>query len=306
MIDPNKYPTKIEATDANIFLNDDVHDTNGIPLITISISGRNAVFAKQLATTFDGKTEAKELLRRLRDSGVYEEGEGWLDVSKEDIDKLQRWEKTTFGKSSISKLLSPVSPNGASIIFEEAAIWLLARSNTQHGKEFSKFLVRTFLDIRDGHYIAAEGNERIKARLQYSASEVELRDTVFNRGFQNIGYFMVQGDMAFYGGLTTEQVKMRKNIPKDRPIADFDSSIELTAKTLAKKTTEYNIKQKNLRGHAMQFEYKDNNDAMRTFLGKSGIKPEDTPKEIDIKIAQREARKQLQEEAKKGGVKKIL
>ena len=115
---------------------------NEIPLITLPINGSGAIFAKPLATTFEGNTEAKELLRRLRESDIYAEGEGWLDLSKQDIEKLQRWEKTTFGKSAIERLLSPISPNGASIIFEEAAIWLLARSQTQAGKEFSKFCQR--------------------------------------------------------------------------------------------------------------------------------------------------------------------
>lgn len=288
----------------NIFRNDDVLDLQGLPLYTININGRNAIFAKQLASVFGSKHDAGVILRQLIDSGVYSEGEGWLAISNKEILHLQKLEKTTSGKSTLENLLGPNSSSEEIIVFEEAAIWLLARSETVGGKEFTKFLVRTFLDIRDGHYVSADGSERIKARIQYTESENELKATAYKRGLKNFGYFVVEGDKAFYGNLTTEQVKERKGIPKDRALADFDSQIELTAKTLAKQATNVRIKQTDMKGQAMVFEYSANNKAMRQFLEQKGIKPEDTKKEEDIRLAYKEAKKQLK--AKQGaGVKKI-
>ena len=154
----------------------------------------------------------------------------------------------------------------------------MARSNTPRGREFAKLLVRTFIDVRDGHFIAPEGAERLRERLQYTEAEKSLRTNVFNRGFTQIAYFVMQGDKAFYDGRSTQQVRSKKGIPDGRTLADFDTSIELTAKTLAKKTTDKNISDKDIHHRqSILSEYVKNNKIMRESLVQMGIIPEDLP-----------------------------
>lgn len=293
-----------------IYLNEDIADPERIPLITLKIEGKNAIFAKQLASTFESSVMAKDLLKRLRESGVYTQDESYKILLKKELEEIQRWEKITFGKSATQSLLSPISPNGAAVIYEEPAIWLLARSNSQKGKEFAKFLVRTFLDVRDGRYIEAEHIERIRERRQFSEAEKQLKTIIYERGIQkskDISIFVLKGDQAFYNGYTTQQIRKRKEIPDNRPLADFDSSIELTAKTLAKKLTNHSILKKEAEGIAMSQkrmtdEYVRKNKNMRESLTASGIQPEDTPKEIDYRTIEKEAKRALK---KAQGLKRL-
>ncbi len=41
--------------------------------------------------------------------------------------------------------------------------------------------------------------------------------------------------------MSTTMVKERKGVPLTRPLADFDSTIEMSAKSLAKRTANYAI-----------------------------------------------------------------
>jgi len=292
----------MENIDIQVYLNDNVKDQQGLPLIVLNIAGRKAVFTKQLANVFESSKTSSEILRQLRKTGGYEEGEGWDKLNREQILEIQTWEKHMFGKSTTESLLAPLSPNGASIIYEEAALWLLARSNSTNGRSFAKLLVKTFVDVRDGAYIAPEGFERIQERHQYSKAEKELKDTIYERGFKQIGYFVMRGDKAFYDN-TTQEMRKRKDIPSKRPLADFDTSIELTAKTLIKKTTNKNISENDLKNNsAMLNEYVKNNKIMRESLIQMGIIPEELPAEEDFKELEKRAKKQLKESQ---GLKKL-
>ncbi|MBT3865339.1 hypothetical protein HOE67_00710 [Candidatus Peregrinibacteria bacterium] len=285
-----------------IYLNDQVVDQQGLPLVVLGINGRKAIFAKQLANTFEGSKTSSELLDQLRKTGGYEEGEGWEKLSYDELKEIQTWEKTMSGKSAIESLLGQINPNGAAVVYEEAALWVLARSNTPKGREFAKLLVKTFVAVRDGAYIAAEGQERIQERLQYKKAEKDLKDTIYNRGYKRIGFFVMKGDEAFYDGYTTDQVRKKKGIPKKRALADFDTSIELTAKTLIKKTTDKNIKEHDIRDHGILKEYVKNNRIMRQSLEQMGVIPEELEPEEDYKEIEKRARKQLKESQ---GIKRL-
>lgn len=301
----NGCPSNHKRMDMDIYLNGDVIDPQGLPLILLNFNGRKAVFAKQLASIFEGSQTSSELLRRLRDAGGYEQGEGWERLSYDEIRKVQTWEKTMVGQSSIESLLEPLSPNGTSIIYEEGALWLLARSNTPKGKEFGKLLVRTFIAVRDGQYIAADSEDvkRLEEKADYTRATVRLRDTIYQKGLHQIGRFNWEGDKAFYGGKGTKTVRRMKGIPEGRPLADFDGSLELRAKTFAKDLTDEAIKHKELDTvEEMTKEYKDKNKQMRKALTDVGIYPERTPRAEDIKKVEKRAKQQLKDAP---GLKKL-
>ncbi len=54
------------------------------------------------------------------------------------------------------------------------------------GAILTKMLVNTFIAIRDGHYIQSEHSERLKARVEYTEAEKELKETVYKRGYENV------------------------------------------------------------------------------------------------------------------------
>ncbi len=292
-------------TDIDIYLDDERKDPQGIPLIVLKINGRQAIFAKQLASIFSEASTGFDLLKKLRKTGGYSENEGYLKLPIEELKKIQTWEKTMFGKSATESLLKPMSPNGAAIIYEEAALWLLARSNTKSGKSFAKILVKTFIAVRDGHYIEAdpEDKKRLEGKEDYSRATVKLIDTVYKRGLKLIGTFNREGDKAFYDGRGTKEMRKIKDIPKDRPLADFDSPLELRAKTFAKDLTDEAISHKDLNTEKeMTKEYIDKNKQMRGALIDVGIRPEVSLKVEDIKEVKKRTKKQLKSDK---GLKKL-
>ncbi len=69
-------PIPINPYEIDVFVNENVkNDPQGVPLITLKINGRNALFVKQLATIFTESSAPEGLMRRLRDSGVFPEGD---------------------------------------------------------------------------------------------------------------------------------------------------------------------------------------------------------------------------------------
>lgn len=263
------------------------------------------MFAKQLASTFGGSTLGKHLLERLRNSGVYTEEEAYRILSLNEIQEIQRSEKITSGKSAIESLFPTINTNGAAVIFEEAAMWLLARSNSEKGKEFAKILVQTFIAVKDGNYIevAPADKKRLEQKGDYTRSTKKLADTVFKRGLKKIGTFHWDGDKAFYDGRDTKAMRKIKGIPEDRALADFDSPLELKAKTFAKDLTDEAINYKELNTvDEMTQEYVDKNKQMRGALIDVGIRPEKTLKVEDIREVKKRTKKQLKSDK---GLKKL-
>ncbi len=105
-----------------VYLNETILDQQGLPLIILDLNGRKAVFAKQLANIFEGSKTSSDFLVQLRETGAYTEGEGWEKLTYDQLKEIQTWEKTISGKSAVEKLLNPLNPNGAAIIYEEGAL----------------------------------------------------------------------------------------------------------------------------------------------------------------------------------------
>jgi DNA-damage-inducible protein D len=133
-------------------------------------------------------------------------------------------------------------------------------------------------------------NERIHAREKLAATETELSKSIYERGVDSKGFANIRskGDWALFGGNSTNSMKKKLKIPENRPLADFLPTITITAKQLAAEITNFNIKQKDIRGESpISDEHIKNNKDVRGLLDKSGIKPENLPADEDIKKLER-------------------
>jgi DNA-damage-inducible protein D len=133
--------------------------------------------------------------------------------------------------------------------------------------------------------------ERLVARGKLTVSEKELSGLLYERGVDSQGFARIRskGDMALFGGNTTQDMKRRLNMPASRALADFLPTVTIKAKDLANEITNHNVRTNHgLRGEeAVTHEHVRNNENMREMLGKSGIRPELLPPEEDAKKLER-------------------
>ncbi|MEK7793385.1 MAG: DNA damage-inducible protein D [Candidatus Hydrogenedentota bacterium] len=147
--------------------------------------------------------------------------------------------------------------------------------------------------------------ERLSARKKLTASEIELSGIIYERvgDERAFGRIRSKGDMALFGGLTTQDMKDRLSVPKGRPLADFLPTITIKAKDFANEITNFNIKRDDLRTDpTISAEHVRNNTDVRNLLHKRSIVPEELPAAEDTrKIERRLASedKKLPQEAKK-------
>ncbi len=132
--------------------------------------------------------------------------------------------------------------------------------------------------------------ERLQAREKLTDSEKELSGLIFQRGVDNRGFGRIRsrGDQALFGGFGTKDMKVKLQIPKSRPLADFLPTITIKAKDFATEITNFNIRKDDLRGEqSITQEHIKNNQEVRTLLGQRGIVPEQLPPEQDLKKVDR-------------------
>lgn len=132
--------------------------------------------------------------------------------------------------------------------------------------------------------------ERLGARKKLTLSEKELSGIIFERvGDQySFGRIRSKGDVALFGGKTTQDMKNRLSVPEGRPLADFLPTITIKAKDFANEITNFNIKKAGLRSEpAISQEHVKNNQDVRDLLMQRGIQPEALPASEDIKKVER-------------------
>ncbi len=134
-------------------------------------------------------------------------------------------------------------------------------------------------------------NERLYEREKLKEIEDHIEGTVYERGINQpyqFAKFKNEHIKALYGGLSAKQLKRMRNIPAKRPLADFDTNIELAAKSLSLALTDKNIKDKNVYGEIdLTNEAKDNAKAIRQALSDRGVKPESLKPQEDIKLVEK-------------------
>lgn len=142
-------------------------------------------------------------------------------------------------------------------------------------------------------------SKRLEARAKLKDTEKKIQSTVYERGIRlpaEFATFKNKHVEALYGGITASQLKKIRKIPESRPLADFDSHVELKAKDFALAMTDHNIKDKNIRGKdAMNNEVVKNSKATRQTLLSRGIRPEKIRPEEDLKQVERRRKKEQKE-----------
>ncbi len=132
--------------------------------------------------------------------------------------------------------------------------------------------------------------ERVGARKRLTQSEKELSGIIFDRLRENESFARIRskGDVALFGGRTTQDMKGRLRVPKGRPLADFLPTITIKAKDFANEITNFNIKQHDLRTEpGITDEHVKNNQEVRKLLSDRGIVPEALPAAEDVKKVER-------------------
>lgn len=147
--------------------------------------------------------------------------------------------------------------------------------------------------------------ERSEARGRLRESEKRLSQNIYERGVDDAGFGRIRskGDVALFGGNTTQQMKERLGVKSNRPLADFLPTLTIAAKNLATEMTNYNVEQKDLQGEsAITVEHVQNNSSVRSMLGERGIKPEELPPVEDMKKLERRAKAAEKKIARESGV----
>lgn len=145
---------------------------------------------------------------------------------------------------------------------------------------------------------------RVSARDKLSKSEKTLSGLIYERGIDDKGFSIIRskGDHALFGGFSTNDMKLKLQVPDNRPLADFLPTLTIKAKDFATELTSHNVTEKDLKGNEkIGKEHVDNNLAVRKMLIERGVKPEQLPPSDDVKKVQRKLdgeEKKLVKEAK--------
>ncbi|HFI2439183.1 TPA: DNA damage-inducible protein D [Streptococcus suis] len=149
------------------------------------------------------------------------------------------------------------------------------------------------------HYI-----ERTEARGKLKESEKRLSQNIYERGVDDRGFGRIRskGDMALFGGHSTQEMKERLGVKSNRPLADFLPTLTIAAKNLATEMTNYNVEENNLHGEkSITDEHVLNNTTIRNMLAQRGIKPEELPPAEDLKKLERKVKQQNKKLIKESG-----
>lgn len=142
--------------------------------------------------------------------------------------------------------------------------------------------------------------EEIKERLEYEnridrrdalrETEKEFSSNMVNSGVSSSGIARIRsnGDKAFFGGNTTQDMKDKYEISSNRSLADYAPSVVLSAKNMATDLTNYCIENNDISGECMiNNEHINNNSSVRDLLTSKNIYPEDLDPKEDIRKLER-------------------
>jgi len=189
------------------------------------------------------------------------------------------------------------------MLLDRYACYLIAQNGSTTKKEISDAQLYFAHQTRKQEVWEQRLNEdkRLEERNRLTGVENTIRATVYERGISRPVEFAVFKDAhikALYNGKSSKELKREKNIPDSRPLADFDTVIELAAKSLSLAMTDKNINEKDLKGeYYLKREVIENSIATRRALLQRGILPEKLKPEEDIKKIE----KRRKEEAKRLG-----
>jgi DNA-damage-inducible protein D len=142
-------------------------------------------------------------------------------------------------------------------------------------------------------------DKRLETRGKLKETEKKIERTIYERGIRlpvEFATFKNRHIEALYGGLSTVDLRKKRNIPKGRALADFDTHVELKAKDFSLAMTDHNIKEKNLKGlPQLSNEVIANSKATRKTLLSRNIIPENLKSEEDLEKIEQKRRRELKE-----------
>lgn len=137
-------------------------------------------------------------------------------------------------------------------------------------------------ELIEQHLLEAE---RVQAREKLKQTENELSAVIdeLTGGGQNFALIRSKGDQALFGN-STQSMKLKWNVPENRPLADFAPTIILKAKDFATEITIHNARTHQMQSEgSISNEHVTNNQAVRKTLLSRGITPEALPPAEDVK-----------------------
>lgn len=132
--------------------------------------------------------------------------------------------------------------------------------------------------------------ERVTARKKLTMTEKELSKVIFEQTKSDWNFALIRSkwDAALFGWMKTSDMKRKRQITPNRPLADYMPTLLLKAKDFATEITIYNAKQNKMsREDEISKEHIENNASVRDTLIQRWIVPEEMHPEEDIKKIER-------------------
>lgn len=145
-----------------------------------------------------------------------------------------------------------------------------------------------------------EDNNRVFLREEMKKHNTKLTKTAKSAGVQNYGIFQNSGYRGLYGGLTSQDIHMRKKLTKSQQILDHMNTEELAANLFRATQTEAKIKRENIKGegNANLVHFHVGQKVRNTIINIGGTMPENLPTVDSIGKASTRIKKALKKTLK--------